>query len=753
MRRPFACVGFSMLVSLVFAIEFGHTAALCCAVVCFVLSAVFFSLKFIGRKKTLTAAVCALAACFSFTAYSLMIAFYVNPLIEKYDGENVEFTATVTTKPYTENGNTYFNVKTSEINGEPEKINLQIITNYTLPMDCYDTVIVNAQLYSDYESGYGYASYYGARNIFLKAYINTYFESSYEVIKNDSKPFYSVFSSLREIISRTLQKYLSYDEASVCTAIITGEKYLLPDNINNGFRNLGVSHILVVSGLHLSIIAGLLHIVTARTIKNRYLSAVLQIIGIAVYAALSGCGFSVIRAGIMASVLVLARMLSSRADTLNSLGLAAIILCLDPLNAGDIGLLWSFASVLSLILLSVPIRYFIMHKLGIAEGSSLEKIASTAATAAAAFIGSLPFLIFVSGSLSPYTIAVNILTVPFTGIIIVCGGLSVLLFSLHLSVLAYPLIYICGLTTKYILFVIDIFSELPISSINTSKSYVYVWFAACVILFALIYLLDKKRRYTGIGVCAVTAVLVVLYSIDTILNSEKIIFSVLDVGDGLTVTVKTSDSLLLLNSYGEKYQYNAIKSELSEYDCIACMIDIAPSTAKYNYCERIVREFDVQSILLYDISRFDLDYGYTRYTGVSTTMISNDYTLRVCDGAEIKLITVDDITWEYLNIYDCEILICPQGSDISDLPDEYKSPDIAVISGIPEGFDLINTDYVVVSNYGNDCIEAKASVEESGNTAAVTNGLGRIDFTFDSDGSIELEREYTGGVVRYGSDN
>ena len=728
MKRPFACIGFSMLFSLVFAISV-HTAVLQTAVVCFVISVLLFAVKFIGKRNTLSAAVCCLSAGIALFGYMGIIKYHVQPIIDEYSGNTVTFSGMIVSNPYTNGSNTHFTVKTDTINGENKSVKINVTASNTLTMEIYDFVEGKATLSSEYESGYNYASYYGARDIFLTTYINPYFESEYKIIHNNIKPFYNIFNDIRKYIAKTFQKYISYDEASLCTAIITGDKMYLRDDVYNAFKNLGVSHMLVVSGLHLSIVASLMYFAITSIFDNRYVSAFVQVLGLTLFALLSGFGFSVRRAFVLVLITIVGRLVGSKPDSLNTLGLAAFLLCLNPLNVGDIGLLWSFSCTLSIILLANKMSDYLVNRLAI-EKKAFLKLTTLFSTSISAFVGSIPFLILVTGSISPYTIFVNILTVPFTGIIIVCGGFAVLLFALHLNAFAYPFMILAGLTAKYLTFVTDMFQNMPYSSISTDKTFVYIWFAVTVIFIVFLVVFDKKRKYLKIGAVAAAAVFIGLYSFSAIFDSDKVTFSVLDVGNGMTLTVKNNNNIVMLNSYGEKYQYNTIKTELSDFGNIACLIDIPPNKPDYNYCRRITHDFNISEIIVYDD-------------------ISNNYKLYVFNNVTLNIITTETGTWEYLTIYDTNILICPINADFDELPHNFKTPDIAVISDIPNNFIFDNDVYVVVSAYGEECLEMKNTLEDDIKTIEATDGNGRIDFEFSDNGSVKVNRIYTGGVTRY----
>lgn len=450
----------------------------------------------------------------------------------------------------------------------------------------------------------------------------------------------------------------------------------------------------------------------------------------------------------MIIVVILGRMLNSRSDALNSIGLAAIILCINPLSAGDIGLLWSFVTTISIVLFAKGINDYLIDKINIKTAVG-KRFSALFSTSVSAFIGSLPFVVLVTGTLSPYTVIVNILTVPFAGLIIVCGGFGALLFILHLNVLAYPLMYICGLVTKYIVFAVNVCSRLPNAFVSTEKAAVYVWFTVCAVISAVLFLFDRKSRYIRIGACAMAAALLAVYSVDYAINADKVVLSVLDVGEGMTVTLKKGGSVVVINSYGEKYQFPTIQEELSGFGSVDCLIDTASGGEEYNYSRKILSRFDVNNVLLYDSKKFDTEYGYARYKGVNVTQIADDYTLNVYDGVKLRFIAGDGDVWCRCSIYGREILICPQGADVGALPEDCRSSDIVILSDIPESCEMLGDSYFVLSGYGDTADEYESALQKMGETPALTGGMGRIDFEFDANGGTAVDREYTGGVIRW----
>ena len=746
-KRPFACVGFSMILSLVFAAAF-HTAAPYCAAVCFVLFVVSVAVKKASHRKTDVFALCCITACISMLYYTAVVNYYVVPLTQKYDGVQTDFSGTLITEPYTSGSTTSFTVMTDEINGEKKRLKLRISTSQAESAHIYDKIEGTATLSSLFEYGYGYSSYYGARSIFLSAYINPYFGSEYRIIHNDHRPFYSVFSDIRKTSSDCFHRYLAYDEASVCTAVVTGDKQYLSDDVYDNFRRLGISHILVVSGMHLSVIAGAAGIVIRSITKNRKLSSLLETLCIWTFALITGMGFSVIRAAIMLTISALAWCMYDKSDGLDSLGAAGIILCLKPLNIGDIGLLWSFACTFSILVFEAPLEKYLRKALKVQNRKSIFIPGISVSLSAA--IGSLPFLIFYVGAVSPYMIIINILIVPFTGVMIITSLAGALLSLAHLAFAAKPFLLISGLTAKLFINMAEWFASLPFSNLKTDNTRVYIWFFLSVVIATAFYNMNRKSAVYAVLISALT--LAGIYAADTVMSYDMVTLSVLDAGNGMAVTVKQQSDVFLLRADGEKYQYQQIKNELSDFENITCLFDTNYSKYdEYTYYRRILRDSPAEKIVVSTQYKQQNTYAFPHSLGAEVIYTDADITdLEVADPVTVTLIRTAKGVWQNVRIYDKNILICPNGGDYDLLPYQYKNFDYVVMSEMPANMRFTGNQCVAVSAYGGECEKLTANI---GNIGAIytTNGQGRLDLKYDGHGKIYVGREYTGGVKRYAS--
>lgn len=142
------------------------------------------------------------------------------------------------------------------------------------------------------------------------------------------------------------------DEAALPMALLLGIRDELPDEEQNAFSNAGVAHILAVSGLHVSLLAGALILLC----KKIHLSPKCILFSVSaflfLYCALLGFTAPVVRASVLTFLLLLSPLAKRRTDPLTSLSAAFILLLvIRPTDLFTMGFVLSFSAVLGIILI------------------------------------------------------------------------------------------------------------------------------------------------------------------------------------------------------------------------------------------------------------------------------------------------------------------------------------------------------------------------------------------------------------------
>ena len=215
--------------------------------------------------------------------------------------------------------------------------------------------------------------------------------------------FSRLCDSIAAVCRRQLYRYLPEDAAEMCISILLGDKSVLSAEVRRDFRRVGVSHILAVSGLHLSVLNwGILFVMKKGGVsfRARYLIMLLLIV---TYMGVTGFSPSVTRAGVMWILICLAELLHRDTDALISLFVAAALLCfVNPQAVFDIGFLLSLSATLGLIVLMPPLNVW-MHGHAIFRIRSMRPVRAAItvwATTVAASAFTAPITLLVFGELS-----------------------------------------------------------------------------------------------------------------------------------------------------------------------------------------------------------------------------------------------------------------------------------------------------------------------------------------------------------------
>ena len=246
---------------------------------------------------------------------------------------------------------------------------------------------------------------------------------------------------IRDILGAALPQ----EEAGILRALLIGERDAIPARIKKMFIRTGTAHILAISGLHVGIVTGLLVLLWRACLIPAVAQFWLTAGSLGFYVLLTGGRASVIRASLMAVVLLKSFLLERETDALNSLSLAGFfILLLNPLNLWDAGFQLSFLSVVSIILIypilrqkltmSSPVfrRTMSSHVFG---WTIFRVLASSFCVSVAAWLGVAGLIAVIFEIITPVTVFANLVAVPLVTLLLPLG-LGLLLAGTVLPFLA-----------------------------------------------------------------------------------------------------------------------------------------------------------------------------------------------------------------------------------------------------------------------------------------------------------------------------
>ena len=241
-----------------------------------------------------------------------------------------------------------------------EKIRLNISSKYMNEISINDEISLLAQLFKPRSNVLPNGYNFGFYNYFAEIGATGYAMSKPVILKTNENETGTIIYRVRKNVYSRLLQILGSLEGNFAAAILLGETRGIDKALMKTMRTTGISHILCVSGLHLTLVA-MIFFITTRFILNlsnfisfnfniKQVAAACSILGSYLYLELSGKQIAATRAFIMTSIIIAAIILGRRAYPLRSIAIAAcLILSMNPEYVFHPSFQLSFIAVLSLI--------------------------------------------------------------------------------------------------------------------------------------------------------------------------------------------------------------------------------------------------------------------------------------------------------------------------------------------------------------------------------------------------------------------
>jgi competence protein ComEC len=385
-----------------------------------------------------------------------------------------------------------------------------------------------------------------------------------------------VFTQLRQALVARIDAVDGLRYAHLIRALTLGDHYGISENEWELFRQTGTNHLIVISGMHVALIAVLLYRIGwwLATRWTRLLlhcpapqvAAAFALLGAWCYSGMAGLSLPVQRAFVMAAVLFAGRLLRRQTSSIDALCLAlALILALDPLAPQNAGFWLSYCAVAVLLL---ALRPDIGNECEVEPGSEGEAPHQGSRSDVRAalhrwlarsrrilwlewrtqwlvFVGLLPILLLFFQQISPLSPLVNMPAIPYVGILIVPLALLAVALLWLLPAVAEPLLqltdwlllgYMRGLETWVAAMPLDL---VTLPALPTT--------ALVLLCSAILTALFVKRLALRIGALAFAVLLFVAWPRPQLADGALRV-AVLDTGQGLAVVVSTRTHHLLYDT-------------------------------------------------------------------------------------------------------------------------------------------------------------------------------------------------------------
>jgi competence protein ComEC len=243
-------------------------------------------------------------------------------------------------------------------------------------------------------------------------------------------PLMAAVYSLKDRLRGIIERIWPAPYAGLLSAMLLGDERGIPSRLEDALRASGTSHIVVISGWNITLLAALVTaLLTPALGRRRAMAGALA--AVAGYPVLVGFDPPVMRAAIMGGLTLFALLTGRRSTALRGLSIAALLMTIiQPYALWHLGFQLSFAATLGLITL-YPLLWkgwqALREKLGWAgRRSPFQALEEIVLVTLAAQCWTLPILLFQTGQLSLATLPANVLVLPAQPPLLGLGALAVL---------------------------------------------------------------------------------------------------------------------------------------------------------------------------------------------------------------------------------------------------------------------------------------------------------------------------------------
>ena len=339
---------------------------------------------------------------------------------------------------------------------------------------------------------FDYQQYAAFQQIFYTVFLN---KNDWVLLnEKDINLFKQFFLSSRQNILSILRRniYGDKNEAGIAEALLVGYTNDIDKDLIQSYNNMGVSHIIAISGMSLGLIYLMLLWVFNKISfikKSRLLKMIAVLSCIWAFALLTGESASVMRSAIVLTSLVIGNGFNKKASAYNSLAASAfMLLCYNPYFLWDVGFQISYLAVISILVFRKPI-YDCMY----IKNKNLNKVWDLISVTLSVQVLTFPVCIYYFHQFPVLFLITNIIAIPLSIIILFTE-----IFLLTLHAIPYAGIYLgkiilvlIELMNKFILWI----NSLPFAQVeNVSISIFSTWLLYAIVIGFSAWLINKNKR-------------------------------------------------------------------------------------------------------------------------------------------------------------------------------------------------------------------------------------------------------------------
>jgi competence protein ComEC len=391
-----------------------------------------------------------LVFCIGWLRFFLTVSTIDEQQISFYNNQKIEFIAKISNEPDRRIDQVKLTVQSGKILPSEKIVSGNVLVSANLFPEYFygDLLKIKCKLQAPEKiNDFAYDKYLAQFQIYSVCYY-----PEIALVQKHQAGFFSTLYKIKNNLKIIIQKSLPEPHSEIVVATLLGDKRKIPQTLLDQFNQVGISHIIAISGANIVIFATILLSIFIFIGFSRYKAFYLVSVSIFLYLLIIGFQASAIRAGIMVFIYLLARQLGRLSESINALIFTAVImLLLNPLLLSDVGFQLSFTAVLGLIYL-LPHLEKIFRKT-----SNFLQIKQVVLVSLSAQIAVFPIIVYYFKILSIVSLFANVLIAPIIPLIMILG-IIVLIIGIFWLELASFVGLLLWLIINYLLWIVEILS-------------------------------------------------------------------------------------------------------------------------------------------------------------------------------------------------------------------------------------------------------------------------------------------------------
>ncbi len=700
MKRPLALIGFSYFFTLVALNHLTYSQTIIISAVLLLTLLISLIIKKIRVKKIFTVV---FFACFvSSVVHIINFNLNIKP-VQNLEGTSAKISGVICDIPYKNNNGYYHTLKIDTIDGKSVKPFKTILKcNSYLDADICDTFTGKVSFYEiENDPSFDFKLHYRSKDIYIKAYFNEFEE--HNVKPHQNKTFMYYLLNLRREFSSNCRKIFKKEISSVVNAIFLGEKNTLSDEMKINFDRAGIYHLLSTCGIHISILAQIILWISKKFKINSKAANVLSAFSVLILMAFTGFTPSVTKSGIIITIYLLGKTIFRNSDSLNSLGIAVLLMCIfNPNYSCSVGLLLSTFSTLGIIFLYDKIKKKLIFKTKYNNLNKLiDYIASHISLGLSVMLFTIPVVVLYYGKISLISVISNLVVYPFAICILVSETIINILYLTKLTDFLVNLpAFICKISAQSIISISKLLSKISFSSIDAGYG-VFYFCLACILILITISLYSKSIRKSIKITILISINLIIASTLSYQIHQKNVLrISLVPCNDGLSVVLSKNNRNAAILQFKEKTNTMCIQSYFSRCNIRNFDYVYASSTdnLKKSTFKNILKNYNFKNIVIPENDTLAQE-NFTESVNLESPIIyfKNKLTSKFWDDVSVEASQINDYVYIKISVSKIKILIIPSGGDANNLPESWKKCDFLILSGIPVDCQKIESKNIFIS--------------------------------------------------------